>query len=77
MGISAGQRRTEQLWWIRDFIEDLIVEKSPGFLKAHPNTEEFVKQYEPEILAVFRDIANKIIETSNEKIDIKNTSLQK
>jgi len=63
MGISAGQRRTEQLWWIRDFIEDMIIEKSPGFLKAHPNTEEFIKQYEPEILAVFSDIANKIIES--------------
>lgn len=64
MGISAEQRRTEQLWWIRDFIEDMIIEKSPGFLEAHPNTEEFIKQYEPEILAVFRDIANKIIESS-------------
>lgn len=66
MGISTGQRRTEQLWWIRDFIEDLIVEKCPGFLGTHPDTDELIKQYEPEVLAVFSDIANKIIETSKE-----------
>ena len=27
MGLANEQRRSEQLWWARDLIEDLIVEK--------------------------------------------------
>ena len=27
MGLANEQRRSEQLWWTRDLIEDLIVEK--------------------------------------------------
>ena len=66
MGLSREQRRSEQLWWTRDLIEDLIVEKSPGFLGAHPNTDDLIKSYEPEILSVFSDIADKIIESVKE-----------
>lgn len=61
MGLANEQRRTEQLWWTRDLIEDLIVEKSPDFLEQHKNIDELIKQYEPEILAVFSDIADLII----------------
>ena len=56
MGLANEQRRTEQLWWTRDLIEDLIVEKSPDFLEYHKNIDELIKQYEPEILAVFIDM---------------------
>ena len=34
MGLANEQRRTEQLWWTRDLIEDLIVEKESRFLRA-------------------------------------------
>ncbi len=61
MGLANEQRRTEQLWWTRDLIEDLIVEKSPDFLEHHKNIDELIKQYEPEILSVFSDIADLII----------------
>lgn len=66
MGLSKEQRRTEQLWWTRDLIEDLIIEKCPGFLGDHPNTDDLIKQYEPEILAEFEVIANKVIERAKE-----------
>ena len=42
MGLANEQRRTEQLWWTRDLIEDLIVEKSPDFLEYHKNIDEVI-----------------------------------
>ena len=57
MGLANEQRRTEQLWWTRDLIEDLIVEKSPDFL-----------EHEPEILAVFSNIADLIIKKQTDKL---------
>ena len=68
MGLANEQRRTEQLWWTRDLIEDLIVEKSPDFLEHHKNIDELIKQYEPEILAVFSDIADLIIKKQTDKL---------
>lgn len=68
MGLANEQRRTEQLWWTRDLIEDLIVEKSPDFLEYHKNIDELIKQYEPEILAVFSDIADLIIKKQTDKL---------
>ena len=68
MGLANEQRRTEQLWWTRDLIEDLIVEKSPDFLEYHKNIDELIKQYEPEILAVFSDIADLIIKEHTDKL---------
>ena len=68
MGLANEQRRTEQLWWTRDLIEDLIVEKSPDFLEQHKNIDELIKQYEPEILAVFSDIADLIIKKQTDKL---------
>ena len=68
MGLANEQRRTEQLWWTRDIIEDLIVEKSPNFLGQHKNTDELIKQYEPEILSVFNDIADMIIKKQTDKL---------
>lgn len=66
MGLSAGQRRSEQLWWTRDLIEDLIIEKRPGFLGKHPNADELIKQHEPEIMAEFGRIADKVIASVEE-----------
>ena len=68
MGLANEQRRTEQLWWTRDLIEDLIVEKSPDFLKYHKNIDELIKQYEPEIFAVFSDIADLIIKEQTDML---------
>lgn len=68
MGLANEQRRTEQLWWTRDLIEDLIVEKSPDFLEYHKNIDELIKQYEPEILAFFSDIADLIIKKQTDKL---------
>lgn len=68
MGLANEQRRSEQLWWTRDLIEDLIVEKSPDFLEQHKNIDELIKQYEPEILAVFSDIADLIIKKQTDKL---------
>ena len=62
MGLSKQQRRTEQLWWCSDLIGDLILEKRPKFFKKYPNAD--LKQYDPEILSVFNDIAGKIIEAT-------------
>jgi len=64
MGLSREQRRSEQLWWITDLVEDLIVEKSPGFLGHHKNTNDLIKQHEPEILAELNRIADKVIEAA-------------
>ena len=68
MGLANEQRRAEQLWWTRDLIEDLIVEKCPDFLGKHKNTDELIKQYEPEILSVFNDIADMIIKKQTDKL---------
>lgn len=66
MGLSKGQRRTEQLWLTEDLIDDLINEKCPGFSKKH-KTYDLIKQHEQEILAELNRIADKIIETSKRK----------
>ena len=68
MGLANEQRRSDQLWWTRDLIEDLIVEKSPDFLEQHKNIDELIKQYEPEILAFFSDIADLIIKKQTDKL---------
>lgn len=77
MGLANEQRRTEQLWWTRDLIEDLIVEKSPDFLEHHKNIDELIKQYEPEILAVFSDIADLIIKKQTDKLQDEIPTVEK
>lgn len=62
MGLSTGQRRSEQLWWTEDLIDDLINEKCPGFSRKH-DTYDLVKQFEPEILTELNHIADKVIES--------------
>lgn len=69
MGLSREQRHAEQLWWTRDLIEDLIIEKRPGFLRKHENADDLIKQYEPEIMSVFNDIADKVIASVEEPTD--------
>lgn len=68
MGLSKEQRRTEQLWWTRDLIDDLINEKRPGFSKKH-QTDDFIMEHESEILASLEVIANKVIEKFDELPD--------
>lgn len=51
---------------IENYITTLLNEKCPGFTQKHQNTNELIKQYEPEILSVFDDIANTIIESVEE-----------
>jgi hypothetical protein len=51
---------------LENYIKNLIEEKCPGFSQKHENTDELIKQYEPEILSVFNDIANIIIESAEE-----------
>lgn len=71
MALSKQQRRSEQLWWCSDLIGDLILEKRPKFFKKHPNVD--LKTYDPEILSVFNDIADKIIETVEGGKDARKT----
>lgn len=62
MALSKQQRRSEQLWWCSDLIGDLIIEKRPKFFRQHPNAD--LHSYDEEILSVFNDIADKIIEAT-------------
>lgn len=63
MEVSKEQCYAEQLRWTEDLIKNLIDEKCPGFSQKHENTVDLIKQYESEILAVFNDIGNLIIES--------------
>lgn len=70
MGLSKEQRRTEQLWWTRDLIDDLINEKCPEFSQKHL-TDDLIRQHEPEILAALGAIADNIIEKAKDKIGFR------
>ena len=40
MGLSEAQRRSEQLWWARDMVEDFLLEQRPDLFPGKFNVVE-------------------------------------
>ena len=63
MGLSNGQRRSEQEWWIKDFIEDEVMKLRPDIDWTQTNVSKLVEKYQPEIIDKLKEVAGDIAHT--------------
>ena len=63
MGLSPGQRRAEQEWWITDFIEDAIIDLRPDVDWTKRNVVKLVEKHKQEIIDKLKEVAGDIART--------------
>jgi len=62
MGLNKEQRKSEQHWWITDFVEDAIIEANPNVDWTKVNVVKMVEKHSDEIMKTLTDVAKKIAE---------------
>lgn len=63
MGLSIGQRRSEQEWWIKDFIEDEVMKLRPDIDWTKHNVVKLVEKHKSEIIDKLNEVAGDIAHT--------------
>lgn len=60
MGLSEAQRRSEQLWWARDMVEDFLLEQRPDLFPGKFNVVETVEKHEDKVIEALKNAAKEI-----------------
>ena len=63
MGLSKEQRRSEQEWWIKDFIEDGVMKLRPDIDWTQTNVSKLVEKHKQEIIDKLNEVAGDIAHT--------------